>query len=202
MNGPNQIKKLSTCSRKRRDGETERVHAAVLEQEYIRCWLVGDAAIRANETRQRHVNGPRTPASQCPRPNRRNAPRERGARGTARARHGEGEGKAEAAKRPACRPPSSPHTHTPLPLYYSSVLPMEPTQPKPRASRDSAPPTCRPRPRAVAHVPRRALPRAPPSARVRLAAPPFLSHRTGGPNAPCSLAPSTRVIESTDPRRP
>jgi hypothetical protein len=71
-----------------------------------------------------------------------------------------------------------------------SFLPHWKTQPpqSERAPRDSDPPTCRPRPRAVAHVTRPALPRAPPPARVRLAGPDFLSRADPSPQrrAPAS----------------
>lgn len=99
------------------------------------------------------------------------------------ARHGEGEGQRKPKR------PSDPHAASP-----SQALPLESTQPRPsspkHAPRDSAPPTCRQRPRPVAHVPRRALPRAPPSARVRLADPPFLS-RACPSSGPQRRAPSS-----------
>jgi hypothetical protein len=97
-------------------------------------------------------------------------------------RHGQREGqRAEAAKRSACS--ASPH-----PVSCQAFFPTGKPSPlqSERAPRDSDPPTCRPRPPAVAHVPRPALPRAPPPARVRLAGPAFLSRADPSPPTPCS----------------
>ena len=98
------------------------------------------------------------------------------------------EGQRKPAKRPACSAAPSPSSQA---LSHWNP-PNRPFLSKARAPRlgcayvsAASPP--------VAHVPRRALPRAPPSARVRLAAPSFLSRAcppVRAPNAVLSVVVS------------
>jgi hypothetical protein len=139
----------------------------------------------SNAHSPRPMNGPRTAASQ-PVPARGPAGvggTRHGGRGARGPRHGK---QAEAGKRPACSRPlalvPASHWNPPNPPFLSKA--RAPRLGSAYVSAASPP---------VAHVPRPVLPRAPPSARVRLADPPFLSRASllSGPQrrAPSSSPP-------------